>query len=230
MGISEIVKPYLRRIKHSLLKKKNPKHVFNKIFSTNKWGSPESVSGIGSTLEQTAVIRNEIPSLLKEFGVKVFLDLPCGDFNWMKEVELDVHKYIGADIIENIIADDNAKYGNDKFDFRVINLIDDSLPDADMILCRDCLVHLNYTQLQKVLDNLHSSRIEYLLTTTFPDRDKNNNIVTGDWRPINLFLAPFNFPEPLKLINENCTEENGAFSDKSLALWRIKDLPATLEI
>ena len=63
-----------------------------------------------------------------------------------------------------------------------------------------------------------------MLTTTFPDCDENIDIVTGDWRIINLERAPFNFPKPIKMINEKCTEGNGTYSDKSLGLWPIDQL------
>ena len=50
------------------------------------------------------------------------------------------------------------------------------------------------------------------------------DIVTGDWRPLNLQDKPFNFPSPILIINENCTEDGGEYSDKSMALWDISKL------
>jgi hypothetical protein len=64
-----------------------------------------------------------------------------------------------------------------------------------------------------------------LLTTTFPEHDQNSDIVDGDWRLLNLQRAPFLFPGPLRLINERCTEADGAYDDKSLGLWRIDSIP-----
>jgi len=49
--------------------------------------------------------------------------------------------------------------------------------------------------------------------------------VTGDWRLLNLQRPPFNFPPPLRLMNERCTESRGAFGDKSLGLWLVGQLP-----
>jgi hypothetical protein len=46
----------------------------------------------------------------------------------------------------------------------------------------------------------------------------------GDWRPLNFQRPPFTFPAPLEFINEACTEWNGDYADKSLALWQIADL------
>ncbi|HEX8999730.1 MAG TPA: class I SAM-dependent methyltransferase, partial [Blastocatellia bacterium] len=75
------------------------------------------------------------------------------------------------------------------------------------------------------LRNFKRSKSEYLLTTTFPKTEVNEDILTGEWRPLNLQRAPFNFPEPLRLINERCTEEGDRYADKSLGLWRLSDLP-----
>jgi hypothetical protein len=46
----------------------------------------------------------------------------------------------------------------------------------------------------------------------------------GKWRPLNMQLPPFNFPNPICIINEKCTEGEGEFKDKSLGLWRLKDI------
>ena len=35
---------------------------------------------------------------------------------------------------------------------------------------------------------------------------------------------PFYFSKPLALINEGCTEGDNEYSDKSLALWELKDI------
>jgi hypothetical protein len=99
------------------------------------------------------------------------------------------------------------------------------LPAADLLFCRDCLVHLSYGDIRKALENVRRSRIRYILTTTFPGNQANTDIQTGDWRPLHFQLAPFRFPPPLLLINEGCTEGNGSFADKSLGLWRVAELP-----
>jgi hypothetical protein len=72
--------------------------------------------------------------------------------------------------------------------------------------------------------NLKQSKITYLLTTTFSDRIENKDIVTGDWRTLNLEIAPFNFPKPSQLFNEHCTEAQGAFADKCLGLWKVENV------
>ena len=63
------------------------------------------------------------------------------------------------------------------------------------------------------------------MTTNFFERSTNQDISTGSWRTINLCKPPFNFPEPLLTILENCTEGDNQFSDKSLSLWELSKIP-----
>ena len=93
------------------------------------------------------------------------------------------------------------------------------------MLCRDCFVHLSFADIARAVENIRANNIEFLLTTTFSAEAANRDIVTGDWRPLNLETLPFSFPPPLELIVEGCTEQDGAFADKSLGLWRVSDLP-----
>lgn len=111
-----------------------------------------------------------------------------------------------------------------QYNFIVLDITQDDLPEAEVMLCRDCLVHLSFADIQRFIQNLKRSKIKYFLTTTFSERTENKDIATGDWRTLNLEIAPFYFPKPLKVINENCTEGNGKYADKSLTLWKITDI------
>src|SRR4051812_19402296 len=62
--------------------------IFSGIYRNNSWGDPESVSGRGSTLARTEVMRKTLPILLANVRAKSLLDAPCGDFNWMQHVDL----------------------------------------------------------------------------------------------------------------------------------------------
>ena len=43
------------------------KEIFTSIFYANLWGGKESASGLGSDLDQTIKIREEIPHLIQAF-------------------------------------------------------------------------------------------------------------------------------------------------------------------
>jgi len=188
-----------------------------------KWGQLESVSGPGSTLQQTDIVRSFLPKILAEFNIISILDAPCGDFYWMQYVKLNDCYYAGIDIVEEMIEKNICRYRTPDRSFSCKDLLNDTLPYADLIISRDFFVHLSDADIYKALHNFKQSGAKYILTTTFPTRT-NQDMASGGWRPINLQRYPFNFPEPLIIVNEQCTEQNGIYADKSLALWKLDDI------
>jgi len=205
-------------------KGKSTKEIFSDIEKNNTWLEKESVSGIGSSLIQTKEIIIKLPSILKELNINTIFDIPCGDFNWFKNINLSKMIYLGGDIVENIVTRNNQFFGKSNVSFINFNLIEDKIDLFDLIFCRDCLVHFSIEDILRTIKNVKNSKSKYLITTTFPDEDNNTNIQTGGWRPINLEKAPFNFPEPKYLLNEKCTEMDDVFKDKSLGVWEIKKI------
>ena len=216
--------PVRRFVLGFILRMQPPDKTFTAIYRTNRWKDKDSRSGPGSNLSQTEAIRQALPVLLKGIQCASLLDIPCGDFYWMSKIDLDL-QYIGADIVADIIATNRSIYARDNRRFVQLNIISDPLPKVDLIFCRDCLVHFSYAHIFTTIKNMKSSESTYLLTTTFTNRTNNIDIATGEWRTINLQRPPFNFPPPLQLIDEQCTEGNGAYADKALGLWKIADLP-----
>jgi hypothetical protein len=133
-------------------------------------------------------------------------------------------EYTGGDLLNELVVENQRRFGGPNRRFTPLDLTTSDLPGADILLCRDCLVHLSFAEIAQALGNIARSRIRYLLTTTFPSQSSNLDIVTGDWRPINLQSEPFGLPEPMELINEGCTEGKGVFADKSLGLWPVEQL------
>jgi hypothetical protein len=217
MKIPNIIKSILNS-RHSLQNK------FTGFYNNNTFEGTESKSGEGSSLEQTKQIRQELPNLFNELQIKTFVDAPCGDHHWMKEIDLSNIKYTGIDIVEQIISLNNNICKADNKTFVCLDIVNEIVPKVDLILCRDCLVHLSFEQAIKVLKNFKQSGSKYLLVTTFPGRAKNSDLKMKIWRTLNLEKEPFNLPEPIRLINEGCTEADMKFSDKSLGLWLLEQI------
>jgi SAM-dependent methyltransferase len=199
--------------------------VFTAIYKKNYWSGNQSLSGRGSDFSQVSEIQKQIPLLLQKYNIKTILDLPCGDFFWMKELDLSNVNYTGADIVEELIEENKKRYQDENKSFAVLDLTKNDLPQAELILCRDCLVHFSFEHINHSIQNIKRSRSTYLLTTSFTEHYKNIDIPTGNWRPLNFMKHPYKWPVPLEIINEKCTEDNGEWADKSLVLWRIEDLP-----
>lgn len=203
--------------------------VFRRIWAENHWGDRDSRSGGGSNLEQTDVLRRELSSLLTDLAPKSMLDLPCGDFYWMQHVSFPSSmSYLGVDIVPALIEQNQQRYSARNIRFQTLNLVKSPLPRVDLVFCRDCLVHLDYDAIEQAIQNLKRSGSTYLLTTHFQNSRSNRDILIGQWRPLHLTTKPFYFSEPLKCIDEQCTEDRGRYRDKSMGLWRIADLPDRL--
>lgn len=200
--------------------------VFTNIFYSGGWGGKESVSGYGSDLYATEVIRKVLPKLLKALQVKTFLDAPCGDFWWMKDVDLSMlDRYIGMDIVEPLIRKNNLKYQKTNKTFIAGNIVEASLPKVDCIMCRDCLVHLKFADAIQAIRNFKSSGAKYLLLTTFPCIEENHELKnTGDWRALNFELPPFNLPKPRFVIKDQFKGTHKFDDKKLMGLWLLDDI------
>jgi len=208
---------------------KSTENTFKKIYNNNHWNSKESPSGTGSEAKQTTTLIKKFDELIHEMEIKTLLDIPCGDFIWMNKVDLTQINYIGADIVADLIDENRQKYRSNSIRFTQLDLITDKLPRCDLIISRDCLVHLSNSDILKSIKNIIASNSKYLLTTTFVKHSLNYDIATGDWRAIDLLKPPFNFPQPLLMIDEECSEGNSEYADKSLGLWNISDLYDSLQ-
>ncbi len=213
----------IARVKKLIHKIMPMEFTFTRVYHTHRFGGKISASGPGSDLTQTEAIRQALPVLIKELGVQTVLDAPCGDFYWMRDTHLNIEKYTGIDIVAAIIKKNQRLYGAGGVEFKRMNLVKGRLPHAELILCRDCLVHFSFKDVFAALENFKRSGAKYLLTTTFIRHD-NEDIITGGWQPLNLQKPPFNFPQPIRIINEGCSEEADKYKDKCLGLWMIRDI------
>ena len=199
--------------------------VFTAAYRIRAWGSEETVSGPGSIRARTDVFLPDLLALLKRLRVLVLLDAPCGDFNWAAPLADTVEHYIGVDVVPDLIADLTRIHSGPNRRFDCLDLTNDDLPQADLLFCRDCLVHLSHRHVAQAIQNIRRGGARYLLTTTFTGDRINRDVFTGGWRPINLERAPFNFPPPEALIDEKCDQADGRFRDKHLGLWSVDALP-----
>ncbi len=146
--------------------------VFADIYARDLWRlGGESSSGPGSRRENTERLRAELPRLLSRLGVRRLLDVGCGDFNWMRETDLGVEYYAGVDVVFDVVLGNRLRYGGPRRHFLLRDVIRDPLPRADLVLCRDVLIHFPDDDLLRALHAIIASRSRYLLATTFTERE-----------------------------------------------------------
>lgn len=196
---------------------KDAKQTFTDIYNKNHWGCTESVSGPGSTIESTKFLAKELELILLNYNIKSILDIPCGDCNWIKHLNFKGIKYIGADIVDELIESNRTNLL--QYEFHCLDITKDKLPNVDLIFCRDCLFHLPNKLIFKALSNIKGSGALFFLTTSFTWKAyPNEDIEVGRWRRLNLELPPFNLPKPLETIVE------GTYRDKSMKMWPVGQL------
>jgi len=183
-----------------LLKNKKKTNIFQKIYKSNFWKSDESASGHGSTLHRASPYLERLKKFLKKKKIKIFLDAPCGDLNWINFLSIKNMKYIGADIVPELIYQNQTKYPQNKF--LILDIRKDKLPKADLLHCRDCLFHFSYSDILKTIQNFQKSNIKYFLITSHEGFFKNNDITTGGSRFLSLTKKPFFFPQPIFKIKD----------------------------
>lgn len=212
---------------YSITHNADNKTLFKVIYQQNSWLNKNTRSGNGSDLTETPIVRLQIPQLIKKYGIKTMLDAGCGEFFWQKELDFSgIESYIGIDIVPEIIEHNQTKYPAARRSFMVLDMVEQDIPQVDLILCRDVLQHLSDDDVKQIIANMKKSGSTYLLASTFPHKQKNEDPakqenaiqwrVTGKGR--NLRIKPFNFPEPIEVIIEG-------FENKTLGLWKIADLP-----
>jgi hypothetical protein len=212
---------------------KNYKNIFDTIYKTWGFGGGESRSGPGSTLQETEVIREKIKNLVKYKRIKSVVDLPCGDFNWMKEIVDSFDSYHGGDIVGELIVSNIEKYKTNKVQFSVIDVLNDEIPKADLLIVRDIIGHYPIEDGKKIVEKIINSGCKYLLSTTWYNvldskyylKHENSDVEYGRFYPVNLMSEPFNLPEPELIIEEDVVVDGYNLGNrKTLGFWNLEDL------
>lgn len=173
-----------------------------------------SVCGCGSQLDSsTENLRTNLYSFLKKHKINSIADIPCGDYWWMRYVDLHDISYVGGDIITAQVQKLREKFPDKEF--KRLDIRIDKLPDVDLLFCRDCLFHFSEIDKRKALNNYATSGIKYILMSNHPESINNVDIKTGDFGHINWQLAPWSFSAPI----DKLYDSNKGYDTKELQLY-----------
>ena len=157
-------------------------------------GVIETYSGPGSLLINTDNLIEELPVFLEKYNIKSIIDVPCGDFNYMKNINLDNIKYNGYDISENAI-EKCLKYQKQNINFNILDVTNETLNYSDLIICKDLFLHLSFVHIEKILQNIINTKCKYFAVSRY-DNGKYKNIDQDSGlgaRSIEITSPPFNF-------------------------------------
>lgn len=179
----------------------------------------ESYSGRGSHIETTEDVRKHLPLIIEKYNIKSITDSPCGDWNWMRLVNLDGIDYIGYDVVDEVLENNKSKYQKENIRFENRDIINEPIRKSDLIICRDFMFHVSNENVSKLIKNFKNSGSTYLLTTCFDYVTKNEDFSSAEYgfRKINLRVEPFSFNEPLYEFIETHMDNEG----RGMYLWKI---------
>ena len=142
---------------------------------------------------------------------------PC---DGTKEIRLPC-AYIVVDIVRDLIKVNAIRYGGEQRRFAALDATREPFPQADAVLCREVLFHLSFGDIWNLVENVRRSGTPFFIATTDNDLRMNANILSGDFRFLNLQQRPFCFPDPSFSIADNAVA-----TDRVLACWEVVNLPA----
>ena len=106
--------------------------------------------GPGSAESHTAYFKEHFPDIIKKYNIKSVNDAGCG-LGWTKEVCEGI-KYSGFDI-------------NKRDGATILDITEEIMPKADLIICRDVMRHLTNDLIDKTIKNFKESA-KYLYATS----------------------------------------------------------------
>jgi SAM-dependent methyltransferase len=128
--------------------------IFEDIYRRKLWGGRRAFwrkfhSGSGSVNEK--IIGPYVEAVLPIIQGKDVVDIGCGDFMVGRRLASSCRSYVGCDIARSLIEYNRKKFG---LDFRVVDAINDKLPDGEIVLIRQVLQHLSNSEVAAILPKL----------------------------------------------------------------------------
>lgn len=180
------------------------KDAMEQVYEMNLWGGDKSdfYSGAGSHHpEIVSPYIDVLTSFLTSFKSPLRVcDLGCGDFNVGKELVKHTEKYVGVDIVKNLIQHNKEKFKEENLEFHCLDIAADDLPSGDCALLRQVLQHLSNAEIQRIVNKL--TDFKYVILTEHVSDGAyapNKDIISGQGNRIkkqsgvNLLAPPFNF-------------------------------------
>ena len=179
--------------------------IFLEYYEQQFWTNRSGSSGPNSDFARTTALQQAINALLDRYEIISIVDAGCGDANLIRGLSLAQRVYLGLDCVPAMIQMNQAVFSEyDHWFFEVADVVADPLPQADLVISRDVLHYLPNALINTFLDNVRASGSRYLLVThnTMAPQSANVETDVGIFRPVNLSQAPFDWPEPVEVLQD----------------------------
>lgn len=161
--------------------------IFNAIYTNNVWGKG---SGEGSAEELTGEYRKFLHNFLRANRIRSVVDLGCGDWQFSRHMDWSGIEYCGIDV-SSVVLEATRTFSAPNIRFQEMNGIEGDLPSADLLICKDVVQHWSNADVQKLFPKLNGFCLALITNAFHPAITENQDIATGEFRPLNLLAKPF---------------------------------------
>lgn len=203
---------------------------FGRVYRDGLWarcclGPIKCGSGPGATEEESRGARAAVNHVIGQYGIRSVLDVPCGDHGWMRLVDLEemgVERYLGVDIVQEVVEQDRIHFGSDVKRFVQGDARSEQFGDGDgdggwdLVVCRDMLNHLSPQDGTAALRNLKTQG-RWLLATTWTAEVNEPFRGSEVYCKLNLQSPPYGLEEPVAAFHDPGPDPS---ISKTMALWR----------
>jgi hypothetical protein len=151
------------------------KEIFEKIYRENLWGKSKDgsspfFSGYGSHKKEIIqVYIDSVNGFLDSLGEpKVLIDLGCGDFNVGAKIVPKAKRYIGCDVVPGVIEHNKLNHSIQNVEIKVLDFVNDDLPNGDVYFVRFVLQHLSNKDIRKFCSRVKNYCSYLILTEHLP--------------------------------------------------------------
>lgn len=164
---------------------------FSEIYADGVWGKG---SGPGSSGSDTIGYRRFLQEFLLWNHIESVVDVGCGDWQFSRFMDWTGIDYTGFDVVESVIEDNRARFAQDNVHFELSDGRFDALPQADLLIVKDVLQHLDTRRIREFLGAAERFGLTLVTNTVDPASHTNAIIKNGEFRPVDLRLKPFYVP------------------------------------
>lgn len=175
------------------------KDAFEAVYRNDAWGfsMPASSNHAKPYLDWLASYLDQHPE------IETILDVGCSNGRDFELFDWKGRNYIGIDIIESALPRTIEKNGTRSTTYFCLDFLESPLPKADLVLCKDVLMHLCHEDVKKALQILRQYPVAVIVND---NQNKilrflvNNEIATGKYHCLDLQAFPY-FLEPSDAIS-----------------------------
>lgn len=182
-------------------------HAFSEIYRKKFWGIDGALpycSGSGSRGPAVQAYVDFLRIFIERHKIRSIIDLGCGDFVVGGQIAPEVDRYVGVDVVPELIEHLRRTYKARGLEFLCLDITKDELPDADLCLVRQVFKHLSNDEIASALSRrILPGGFKYILVSehhpsplrrVVPNKDKPHGPDTrlADDSAVFLDRPPFN--------------------------------------